>query len=85
VRSAGCIVGGQQRLEEESEKPPKSFEEPSKFHRSSIEVPSKHHAHITLTSRQQQAEWRLAVPGLEGFEARQEGRSGRQGPGLVDQ
>ena len=74
MRSAGCTVGGQQRLEEESEKTPKSIEEPSKFHRN-----------ITLTSRQQQAEWRLAVPGLEGFEPRQEGRSGRQGPGLVDQ
>jgi hypothetical protein len=33
-------VGGQERLEEKSEKPLKSFEDPSKYHRSSIEVPS---------------------------------------------
>ena len=37
-------VGGQHRLEEKSEKPLKSFEEPSKNHRN-----------ITLTSRSQHA------------------------------
>ena len=33
-------VGGQQRFEEKRQKPPKSFEEPSKNHRRTIEDPS---------------------------------------------
>ena len=33
-------AGGQQRLEEESEKPMKSIEDPSKYHRRTVEVPS---------------------------------------------
>src|ERR1022692_194121 len=49
VRSAGGTVGGQQRSEEESQKTPKSFEEPSKNFRN-----------ITLTSRLHSASNRLS-------------------------
>jgi hypothetical protein len=50
-------AGGRQRLEEMSENP----RNPSKYHRRTIEVPSKIHRNITLTSRPQQARSRLAA------------------------
>src|ERR1017187_1688440 len=81
LRVPGCSArvtgrsGGQpQRSEEKREESLKSFEQPSNNHRTTIEVPSKFHRNITLTSRQPHACSRLGTgwqcqscTGPEGF------------------
>jgi hypothetical protein len=55
-------VGGQHRLEEKSEKPLKSFEEPSKNHRRTIVTSRLHHARNTPAARSPQAGRWLSLP-----------------------
>ena len=48
-------AGGQQRLEEKRQPPPKSFEVPSKYHRRSFVTSRLHHPYHTPASRLQHA------------------------------
>src|ERR1022692_2941151 len=48
------------------QKGPKSFEEPSKNHRRTIEVPSKHHAHNPVAAPWQRRANAIAIPCLFG-------------------
>ena len=48
-------LGVQHRLEEKRQKPPKSFEVPSKYHRRSFVTSRSHHAYHTPAARSQQA------------------------------
>src|ERR1017187_7202652 len=59
-------AGGQPRLDEKSEKPLKSFEQPSNNHRSSIVTSRSPHAHRTPAARSQRAGRWLSAPALDG-------------------
>jgi hypothetical protein len=61
-RGMAWWVAGQQGLEKKSEKPLKSFEEPSKNHRSSFVTSRLHHASCALAAGWVVAERAGAAP-----------------------